>query len=152
MKILIISLLTFWSFLDHYNVNEVCNTDKIYATKDYLYGDSFFSEYDKVNRFPTYEGGKSEIEKFFKENVVLSGDAKKMISRFHITFIVNCEGKLCNFKLNSSPFPGHEEIMKACKKMPKWNSTKVKGEFVDCYVRLGFTNQVGNLKVDYREK
>lgn len=155
MKYLTIGIFAFSSLLlSSFKLNETdpCNKEKIYATKDYLYGNSFFAEYDKVKKFPTYEGGKEMIQKFFDENVELTGDAKNIVARYHITFTVNCNGELGNFELRSNPFPGHEELIEACKKMPKWNPTKVKGEFVDCYVRLGFTNQAGKVKVDYREK
>lgn len=156
MKILIfafiLSVVSIFSSSFHTRSFELCSPEKIYATNDYLYGESFFKEYEKVKKFPEYPGGLDGIQKFFDENVKLSGEATSIVARYHVTFIVNCKGETGNFELKSKPFPGHEEILNACRKMPLWKPTEVKGEKVDCYVRLGFTNQAGKLRVDYREK
>lgn len=129
-----------------------CNKDKIYATNDYLYKDSFFKDYEKVKNSPKYPGGAAEIQKFFEEHVELPEDAKNMASRYHIVFIVNCKGETGQFELKSKPFPGAEEIMKACESMPAWEPASVKKESVDCYIRLGFTNMAGKLRVDYKNE
>ena len=39
----------------------------------------------------------------------------------------------------------------ACKNMVKWTPATFNKQAVDCFFRLGFTNQVGKIKVDYRE-
>lgn len=131
---------------------DLCNKDKVYATQDYLYGDSYFKDYEKVKKKPKYTGGAQAIQKFFDTNVVLPEEASKIAARYHIIFIVNCKGQVGLIELKSKPFPGYEEIIKACQSMPDWEPAIVKKESVDCYVRLGFTNQAGKLKVDYREE
>jgi len=131
---------------------KLCNPDKIYATNDYLYKDSYFKDFEKVNDFPKYPGGLDSIQKFFDSNVSLTGDETKLVARYHIVFIVNCNGDLGLFELKSKPFAGYDRILDACKKMTKWIPAKKEGNGIDCYVRLGFTNQAGKLKVDYREK
>jgi hypothetical protein len=131
---------------------KLCNPDKIYATNDYLYKDNYFKDFEKLNDFPKYPGGLDSIQKFFDTNVSLRGDETKLVAKYHVVFIVNCNGDLGRFELKSKPFAGYDRILEGCKKMTKWIPAKKDGNSIDCYVRLGFTNQAGKLKVDYREK
>jgi hypothetical protein len=145
----LILLLFGFKFSDDF---KLCNPDKIYATNDYLYKDSYFKEFEKVNDFPKYAGGLDSIQKFFNTNVLLTGDETQIVARYHIVFVVNCNGELGRFELKSKQFAGYDKILDACKKMPKWIPAQKDNNNIDCYVRLGFTNQAGKLKVDYREK
>lgn len=131
---------------------KLCNPDKIYATDDYLYKDSYFKDFEKVKDFPKYPGGIDSIQQFFDTNVSLTDEETQIIAKYHVIFIVNCNGDLGRFELKSKQFAGYEKIMNACRKMNKWIPAKIKKNNIDCYVRLGFTNKEGKLKVDYREE
>jgi hypothetical protein len=131
---------------------KLCNPDKIYATKDYLYADTYFKDYEKVNHVPKYRGGIDSIQSFFDSTVVLTGDEARIIAKYHITFIVNCKGELGKFEYKSKPLPGYEKVLNACKKMPNWIPAQSHKQNVDCLMRLGFINRAGKITVEYLEK
>jgi len=131
---------------------QLCNPDKIYSTRDYMYGDTYFKDYEKVHTVPKYPGGIDSIQAFFDSTVVLTGSETKIIAKYHITFIVNCKGELGKFEFRSKQFAGYEKIFAACKKMPNWIPAQKHKENVDCIMRLGLTNRVGVLTVEYLEK
>jgi hypothetical protein len=131
---------------------QLCNSSKIYAVNDYLYGNSYFKDYEKLNNSPRAVGGKDSLAAYFDRSVKLAGDETQIVARYHIIFIVNCKGDVGRFELKSKEFPGYNKIMEACKHMPKWLPAKKANNNVDCYVRLGFTNRVGKLILDYREE
>ncbi len=129
-----------------------CDTSAMYATNDYLYRDTYFTWYTKIDTFPIYPGGKDSLQSLFKKQVEFEAEEKGSFSRCHIVFIVNCDGTAEAFELMTKPFPGHEKILKACEKMKQWRPGIKYGKTVKCYYRLGFINHRGSLKVDYREK
>ncbi len=157
MKTKFLNLLTLLSAVvlmtSFINADEfgACNPDKLYATNDYLYKDSYFKDNEKVKDNPKYPGGKDSIQAYFERAVQFTGNETELVAKYHVTFLVNCKGEAGLFELKSKEFPGYEKIMNACKSMVKWTPASVKKQAVDCYYRLGFTNQVGKIKVDYRE-
>ena len=147
-------LILFLLVVGFKNDNEfkLCNSGKLYATNDYLYKDSYFKEYEKVNDFPKYSGGQDSIQKYFNSKVTLTGDETQIVAKYHIIFVVNCNGELGRFEIKSKKFAGFDKILSACKKMENWIPGRKDNTNIDCYVRLGFTNAAGKLKVEYREK
>ncbi len=126
--------------------------NQIFSTNDYMYKDSFFKDYIKVDSFPKYPGGIDSLQKYFNVSVQFEGEETTLFCRYHIIFMVDCHGKLSTFELKSNPVPGYKKILEACEKMAQWIPATINGNVVNCMYRLGFTNRSGKLKVDYREK
>ena len=153
MKIInLLIVIVFVSSVVYGQSNFIVKSDTVFSTDDYLYKDTLFKDYAKVDVFPLFKGGKDSIQAFFNHNVVFSDEEKNLFCRYHIVFIVNKIGKILNIELKSNKLPGSEKILSVCQKMASWIPATKDMKPVNCYYRLGFTNRSGNLSVDYREK
>ncbi|MES2573963.1 MAG: energy transducer TonB [Bacteroidota bacterium] len=93
-----------------------------------------------IEKKPEFPGGMEEFHKFLKKNYKPSPEVKGLA---FVTFIIEKDGSLSNFKLLRDPgFGAGEEALRVLSICPKWSPGERKGEKVRC---------VFNTSIPYRE-
>lgn len=83
-----------------------------------------------IEKKPDFPGGIKEFQKFLKKNYKPSAEAKGLA---YVTFIIEKDGSLSNFKLLRDPgFGAGEEALRVLSICPKWSPGETKGEKVRC--------------------
>ncbi|WP_026712455.1 energy transducer TonB [Flavobacterium daejeonense] len=83
-----------------------------------------------IEKKPEFPGGIKEFHKFLKKNYKPSAEAKGLA---FVTFIIEKDGSLSNFKLLRDPgFGAGEEALRVLSICPKWSPGETKGEKVRC--------------------
>lgn len=89
--------------------------------------------YTVVDEMPNYPGGVNELLKYLAKNVKYPAESveKKEEGRVSLTFIVNKDGTLSDFKVVKSVTPALDaEAIRVAKSMPNWTPGKHKGHVV----------------------
>jgi hypothetical protein len=83
-----------------------------------------------LEKKPEFPEGIKEFHKFLKKNYKPSPEAKGLA---FVTFIIEKDGSLSNFKLLRDPgFGAGEEALRVLSICPKWSPGETKGEKVRC--------------------
>lgn len=83
-----------------------------------------------IEKKPEFPEGIKEFHKFLKKNYKPSAEAKGLA---FVTFIIEKDGSLSNFKLLRDPgFGAGEEALRVLSICPKWSPGETKGEKVRC--------------------
>ena len=120
---------------------EVSDTPESVTVKDENGSDEVFTVVEEMASFPG-KNPESELMSFLRKNLNYppSCAEKGIEGRVVVKFLVQPDGSLTDFEATSSP---DEELSKAaieiCKKMPKWNPAKQRGEAVKSYFTLPIT-------------
>jgi hypothetical protein len=131
---------------------ELCDRSNVYRIDDSLLAEKGYASAPIVQSNPQFGGGAEALQKFFDENLKLDEEPKNVFGRIHIAFIVNCKGKVGDFKLISKVFPDMaQDIIKVGEKMPDWEAGKAKDKEVDTYAKLSFTISQGRAKVSMKK-
>jgi len=86
-----------------------------------------------VDKMPKYPGGDKELMNFVSANLKYPADAqeKKMQGRVVVTYVVQKDGTLSNFKVVRSVSPSlDQEAVRVISSMPRWEPGMNKGEKV----------------------
>ena len=127
---------------------EPCDASNIYRVDDPLLADKGYATSPLVETNPDFPGGPEALQKFFDENLKLGADAQNVFGRIPIALVVNCNGKVGDFKFIGRVFPEMaQSIIDVAQKMPDWAPGKAKGKTVDARTRLSFTISQGRTKV-----
>jgi hypothetical protein len=130
---------------------ELCDASNVYRIDDPLLADKGYASLPLVETNPEFPGGSEALQKFFDENLKLGDDAKNVFGRVPITFVVNCNGNLGDFKFIGRVFPEMaQNIINVARKMPDWNAGKAKGKAVDTRAKLSFTSAQGRASRAFR--
>lgn len=116
----------------------------IFAVKGILDQEKILRRLPQPDTNPKYKFGIDELQKYFLNNSLTDENVKKMIFRVSISFLVNCDGKAGNFKLEGHGLGELEyyqnKVLAIVNNMPQeWQPATKNGEVVDCYQELSFT-------------
>lgn len=126
---------------------EPCDGSNVYRIDDPLLADKGYASLPLVETNPEFPAGAEALQKFFDENLKLGDDAQNVFGRVPIAFVVNCNGKVGDFKFIGRVFPEMaQNIINVAQKMPNWNAGKSKGKTVDTRTKLFFTIAQGHAK------
>ena len=84
-----------------------------------------------VELMPSFPGGTEKLFEYLKQHMRYPKVAEKdsIEGRVIVSFVVERNGKLTNFKVVKSPDPSlSEEVLRVTKSMPKWNPAKQFGK------------------------
>src|SRR5258708_5373454 len=100
---------------------ELCDGTNVYRIVDPLLAEKGYGSLPLVETNPAFPGGPEALQKFFDENLKLGDDAQNVFGRVPIAFVVNCNGKVGEFKFIGRVFPEMaEKIISVAQKMPDW--------------------------------
>jgi hypothetical protein len=134
---------------------KTCSDNRIYIVEDAILKETF-GEAPGPSQNPSYKGGAGELKKYFAANPLTDENAKQVIFRVSIAFLVSCEGKAGDFEIitkgKGELTTYANQVLAIVNRMPqKWEPAKVDGKPVDCYQVLSFTVSEGQLnKFVYR--
>lgn len=106
------------------------------SAQDSIYNSAF------LDKSPEYSGGMELFYKFVGENFTISdeGIKEKISGKVFITFIVEKDGSLSNFKiLREIGYGTGEETVRVLKLSPKWKPGEIKGKPVRVQYSLPIT-------------
>ncbi len=90
-----------------------------------------------VESKPEYPGGMNEFYKLIRDNMKVPEDKKFKGGKVIVSFVVEKDGGLSNFKIEKDPgFGTAEEVIRVLKKSEKWIPAKQNGKPVRCMYRL----------------
>ncbi len=116
-KILFIAIAFFTIQLVSAQETTIDSNDPIYSTAG-------------LEKKPEFPEGIKEFHKFLKKNYKPSAEAKGLA---FVTFIIEKDGSISNFKLLRDPgFGAGEEALRVLSICPKWSPGETKGEKVRC--------------------
>ena len=111
-----------------------CSADNDIVTAPQTATNSVGSElyfWDITEEMPSFPGGPEKLFEYLKQHMRYPKVAEKdsIEGRVIVSFVVERNGKLTNFKVVKSPDPSlSEEALRVTKSMPKWNPAKQFGK------------------------
>ena len=94
-----------------------------------------FDYYEKVDDMPEFPGGKTDLEKYIKDNLNYPESAReaKIEGTVTIRFILSPTGNIMNIRTLDAPAGGNvliKEAQRIVQRMPRWKPGKLEGKAV----------------------
>lgn len=135
--ILSVLLLTLFSLRTY---SQVCDSIHAYVTpkvkKSKAHHSNLMQLSEKKN-YPQFPGGKKNLKKYIKDNLIINEEGKKKSIVVLVCFRINCTGQVREIELLGDPKGfGYSNIGEILLRMPFWVPANENGKNVDVWYFL----------------